>query len=250
MYIQLLKTVAFMLFIAGNKIHAQVQEYVFINIWDEYSQTTHLPKAQGERIYVQPDINIDQASLAQFKRAYPAFENLLIDIDNQLMFQYQIRQTPSRVIVKDGHVLLKETLLSTPHVTTNAVITEKMTTLSGKPLSQGQIQQDYRVLFFSDSLCPFQHIPDCQHRIRQNNELANHKPERILTIIKPFYADEQSAHNYKKRFDINHHVVFDAHNQLFTQFEITDLPYWVVQDGNGKVIYRGAQVPQKHYLSL
>ncbi|MCF2860274.1 hypothetical protein L1286_22590 [Pseudoalteromonas sp. SMS1] len=250
MYIQPLKIFVIMLFIIAYKIHAQVQEYVFINIWDEYSQATSFPKAQGERTYIQPDINIDQASLAQFKSAYPAFENLIIDINNQLMFQYQIRQTPSRVIIKDGHVLLKETLLHAPHITTHTAIDKKMTTLSGKPLSKQQIQKDYRVLFFSDSLCPFQHIPDCQHRIAQNNELARHKPESILTIIKPFYVDEQSAQDYKKRFNINHHIVFDAQNQLFTQFEITDLPYWVVQDGNGKVIYRGAQVPQKYYLSL
>ncbi|KZN57063.1 TlpA family protein disulfide reductase [Pseudoalteromonas luteoviolacea] len=251
MYIQLVNLSILLLILATTKsANAKTKEYVFINIWDAYYQTTHMPKPQGKRIFLQPDINIDQASLEQFIDVHQEFANLTIDTNNQLTFKYQVRQTPTRVIVENGKVILKESLSTSPKITAYEMTNKQMATLSGKPLSISQIQHDYQVLFFSDSLCPFQHIPDCQQRIRQNNQLAINSPKNVLTIIKPFYAEQASALSYKKRFDVNHHIVFDAQNQLFSHFKIRDLPYWIVQDATGKVVYRGNQVPKPHHLSL
>ncbi|KZN60426.1 TlpA family protein disulfide reductase [Pseudoalteromonas luteoviolacea] len=250
MYIQLLKHVLLCLLIVSYSTKSKVQEYVFINIWDEYNQTTILPVKQGERIFLQPDINIDQASLKQFADSYPKFKNITIDTHNQLMFKYQVRQTPTRVIVQEGSVKSIEPLLQKPKTITNTVISKPLSTLSGKRLDLNNIRQDYAVLFFSDSLCPFQHIPHCQQRIAQNNQLAEQIPDKILTIIKPFYADETSARNYQQRFQVNHQMTFDHQNQLFRYFEVSELPYWIVQNSQGAVIYRGNTPPKKHHLSL
>ncbi|PHI37332.1 hypothetical protein CBQ28_10010 [Pseudoalteromonas sp. GCY] len=223
--------------------HANTQEYVFINIWDEYVQPTTLPTPLAPRRLLQPDINIDEASLAQFKTAYPSYAELAIDKQNQLMQRFAVRQTPARVVVKDDKVIKRELL-----TTNSAPSTEKETriplqTLTGTPFSIATINSQYRVLFFSDSLCPFQHIPACEMRIKQNNQLADSSAYPVVTVIKPFYVEEQSARDYQQRFEVKHDIVFDHHNEVFSQFEIRELPYWVVQDKHGEVVYRGNQPP-------
>ncbi|MEJ6473617.1 hypothetical protein [Pseudoalteromonas piscicida] len=223
--------------------HANTQEYVFINIWDEYVQPTTLPTPLAPRRLLQPDINIDETSLAQFKTAYPSYTELTIDKHNQLMQRFVVRQTPVRVIVKDGKVIQRELLTTTSTPSQEKAIRIPLQTLTGTPFSIVPIDSEYRVLFFSDSLCPFQHIPACETRIKQNNQLVDSSRYPVVTLIKPFYVDEQSARDYQRRFQIKHDIVFDHHNEVFSHFDIRELPYWVVQDKQGDVIYRGNQPP-------
>ncbi|AOT10101.1 TlpA family protein disulfide reductase [Pseudoalteromonas luteoviolacea] len=243
MYIQVKLGLVLALLMVTCKTHATATEYIFINIWDEYYQSTELPQPMGERIFVQPDINIDKPSLTQFVTANPIFKGIRIDHNNQLMYKFQVRATPTRVVVNEGRVILKEALIRSepPEATSDTKV--PLQTLSGTPLSKPLIYQQYQVLFFSDSLCPFQHIPDCEKRIEQNNQLAQHN-KNVLTVIKPFYVDKQSALNYQQRFGVKHDIVFDTHNQLFEQYQINELPYWVLLDNKGKTLYRGTNVPR------
>ncbi|KZN54856.1 TlpA family protein disulfide reductase [Pseudoalteromonas luteoviolacea] len=243
MYIQAKLGLVFALFMVTCKAHATATEYVFINIWDEYYQSTKLPQPLGKRIFIQPDINIDKPSLTQFVTANPTFKGIRIDHNNQLMFKFQVRKTPTRVVVSEGRVVLKEALISSEPSEATSNTKVPLQTLSGKSLSKTLIHQQYQVLFFSDSLCPFQHIPDCEKRIEQNNQLAQHN-KNVITVIKPFYVDKQSALNYQQRFGVKHDIVFDTHNQLFEQYQITELPYWVLLDNKGEVLYRGTNVPR------
>ncbi|MEI5640073.1 MULTISPECIES: TlpA family protein disulfide reductase [unclassified Pseudoalteromonas] len=223
--------------------HANTQEYVFINIWDEYVQPTALPLPLAPRRLLQPDINIDEASLAQFKMAYPSYAELAIDKHNQFMQRFAVRQTPVRIIVKGGKVIKREVLTTTSIPKQEKQTRSPLQTLTGRAFSIANIDSEYRVLFFSDSLCPFQHIPDCEIRIKQNNQLVDSSRYPVVTLIKPFYVEEQNARDYQRRFKIEHDIVFDHHNEVFSQFEIRELPYWVVQDKHGDVIYRGNQPP-------
>ncbi|KZN60761.1 hypothetical protein N473_23830 [Pseudoalteromonas luteoviolacea CPMOR-1] len=243
MYIQVKLGLVLALLMVTCKAHAAATEYVFINIWDEYYQSTQLPQPLGKRIFIQPDMNIDEPSLTQFVIANPTFQGIRIDHNNQLMFKFQVRKTPTRVVVNEGRVILQEALISSEpsEVTSNTKV--PLQTLSGKSLSKALIHQQYQVLFFSDSLCPFQHIPDCEKRIEQNNQLAQHN-KNVLTVIKPFYVDKQSARHYQQRFRVKHDIVFDTHNQLFEQYQINELPYWILLDNKGKILYRGINVPR------
>ncbi|MDK1290289.1 TlpA family protein disulfide reductase [Pseudoalteromonas umbrosa] len=243
MYIQVKFGLILAFFIVSYKANASASEYIFINIWDEYNQSTKLPQPMGERIFIQPDINIDKPSLTQFVTTNPKFNGIRIDHNNQLMFKFQVRTTPTRVVVNEGRVIFKEALIrSAPsEATSNTQV--PLQTLSGTLLSDTLIHKTYKVLFFSDSLCPFQHIPNCEKRIEQNNQLAQQN-DRVLTVIKPFYVDKQNALNYQQRFEVKHDIVFDTHNQLFEQYQITELPYWVLLDNEGKTLYRGTNVPR------
>ncbi|MCG7536167.1 hypothetical protein [Pseudoalteromonas sp. OOF1S-7] len=222
-------------------------EYIFINIWDEYAQLTALPKPHPkiERQFIHPDINIDKPSVDQFIAQFPAYNGLKIDKLNQLAIRYGVRQTPYRLVVEDGKVQQREVLGTMPADAHVATSTEgkALHTLSGQQFDPARPETGLRVLFFSDSLCPFQHIPDCTQRITQNNRLAATIDHPVVTVIKPFYVDQAQAKAYQERFKVNHEVVFDSHNQLFSRFEVTELPYWLVQDSQGKVIYRANQVP-------
>ncbi|RXE99688.1 hypothetical protein [Pseudoalteromonas sp. PS5] len=222
---------------------ASTQEYIFINIWDEYVQPTSLPAPSAPRVMLQPDINIDDASLEQFKAAYPSYGNIKIDKQNQLMLQFSVRQTPMRVLVENGKVIQREQLSTATVASKEEKTNTPLKTLAGTPFSIETVNSQYRVLFFSDSLCPFQHIPACEMKIEMNNHLAAVSDYPVLTIIKPFYVDEQSAYAYQKRFNIKHDIVFDHHNEVFSTFDVRELPYWLVQDKQGKVVYRGNQPP-------
>ncbi|WMN58626.1 hypothetical protein NI389_10185 [Pseudoalteromonas xiamenensis] len=223
-------------------VNAQTKEYVFINIWDEYEQPTTLPAPLAPRIFLQPDLNIDAASLQQFKVTYPDYATLNIDNHNQLMRTFGVRQTPYRVIVEDGKVVKREALISplaSPHLEEK----KPLQTLSGKSFAINHIDTKYRVLFLSDSLCPFHHLPNCEMRVKQNNELAFASIYPVITIIKPFYVDIQNAFDYQQRFQVQQEIVFDHHNEVFRQFDVHELPYWLVQNQQGQVIYRGNKMP-------
>ncbi|WP_462170635.1 TlpA family protein disulfide reductase [Pseudoalteromonas xiamenensis] len=224
-------------------VSAQTKEYVFINIWDEYQQPTALPIPLAPRTILQPDLNIDTASLQQFKASFPDYANLNIDSHNQLMRTFGVRQTPYRVIVEDGTVVKREAL--TPVLASSNHVDEKipLQTLSGKSFAINHVETKYRVLFLSDSLCPFHHLPNCEARVKQNNELASASIYPVITIIKPFYVDIQNARDYQQRFQVQQEIVFDHHNEVFRQFDVHELPYWLVQNQQGQVIYRGNKMP-------
>ncbi|MCG7551115.1 hypothetical protein [Pseudoalteromonas sp. Of7M-16] len=250
MYIQVKRLIILGFLLLSYNAQSTTVEYVFINIWDEYTHTTQLPNTKVKRIFIQPDINVDKASVELFIDAYPIYQGLTIDKHNHLMNRFQVRKTPTSVLVENEQVISKRPLTTTAKTTSKPKRSSPLQTLSGKPLLKTRLQQDYQVLFFSDSLCPFQHIPACEKRIAQNNQLAKKRPEKFLTVIKPFYVDEHSAYAYKKRFAVQHDMVFDTYNQLFEYYQITELPYWVVFDTQGKVIYRSAHMPTRDHISL
>ncbi|WP_125718631.1 TlpA family protein disulfide reductase [Pseudoalteromonas rubra] len=222
-------------------------EYIFINLWDEYVQQTPLPDPHPdiERRFLHPDINIDKPSVDQFTALFPVYDGLQIDIHNQLAIRYGVRQTPYRLVVEGNQVHQREALSKAPTMAQADLPAQDKTlqTLSGRPFDPTRPGTGFRVLFFSDSLCPFQHIPNCEHRIAQNNHLSANIDYPVVTVIKPFYVDQTQVSAYQQRFNVNHEIVFDSHNQLFRHFEVTDLPYWVVQNRQGKVVYRANQVP-------
>ncbi|ALU43635.1 TlpA family protein disulfide reductase [Pseudoalteromonas rubra] len=233
--------------ILSQRTVASPIEYIFITIWDEYVQQTALPPQQPdiERRFIHPDINIDQASVEQFTTQFPTYAKLQIDTHNQLAIRYGVRQTPYRLVVEQDQVQQREALGTLPATALIDTSPQQgpLHTLSGQHFDPTKPGAGFRVLFFSDSLCPFQHIPDCERRIAQNNHLSEQINYPVVSVIKPFYVDQAQVSAYQQRFKVNHEILFDSHNQLFRYFAVTELPYWVVQNKQGKVIYRANRVP-------
>lgn len=236
-------TIAALLTGVSLPCNAKTVEYVFIDIWGEYNQPTALPPPIATRIFLQPDINIDEVSLLQFKKAHPEYATLEIDRHNQRMIALGVRQTPMRVVVEENTVIKRDYLGTEQPELSREEVQYPLQTLDGKAFMIDNMTSNFRVLFFSDSLCPFQHLPNCENKIKQNNQLAATVPYPVVTVIKPFYVDIQSAYDYQERFEVKQDIVFDHHNAVFSRFGIHELPYWLVQNQQGQVIYRGNQAP-------
>ncbi|MBD1581865.1 TlpA family protein disulfide reductase [Pseudoalteromonas sp. S16_S37] len=236
--------------------HGKV-EVIFINLWDEYYTPTTLPPKQADvtRVFLQPDINVDNNVLNGFVEAYPQFSGLQIDKNQKLALSLGVWQTPSQVIMNDGQVqqinfLGKQSSPDTVVSHDNILLDDKPDTditlkdTNGKAHHFGP-SSNSQVLFFSDALCPFQHLPKCEQKINANNQLVDLSEIPVKTIIKPFYITAQDVTSYQQRFELNHPVILDAHNQLFQKYEITSLPYWIVLNSDDKVIYRGEKPPKR-----
>ncbi|NOU51363.1 hypothetical protein HG263_12570 [Pseudoalteromonas sp. JBTF-M23] len=236
--------------------HGKV-ELIFINLWDEYYTPTTLPPKQADvtRVFLQPDINVDNNVLNGFVETYPQFSGLQIDKNQQLALSLGVWQTPSQVILDDGKVKEINFLGKQPSSDTvishdNILLENKSDTdltlkdTNGKPHHFGH-HGNSQVLFFSDALCPFQHLPKCEQKIKANNRLVDLSEIPVKTVIKPFYITSQDVASYQQRFKLNHPVILDAHNQLFQKYEITSLPYWIVLNSDDKIIYRGEKPPKR-----
>ena len=231
-------------------------EVVFINLWDEYYAPTTLPAAKADvtRIYVQPDINIDAHVVSQFVKNNPQFKGLKIDRNQRLALSLGVWKTPSQVFIFDGKAkkisylgtdtsdtsISHDGIINSLPVSTPVTLTDS----DGNSHVFGQ-NSPAQVLFFSDALCPFQHLPLCEQKVAANNQLANITTLPVTTIIKPFYISMDDVRAYKTRFSLTHPVVLDQKNQLFQKYQVTSLPYWIVLNDQDEVAFRGAKPPKR-----
>ncbi|MBQ4847175.1 thioredoxin family protein [Pseudoalteromonas sp. MMG005] len=230
------------------------EEVVFIDIWSEYAALSNLPKSHLPRRYFQIDMNVNTADLAHFIQAYPQFKTLKIDKNNRLAKHFSVQKTPTVISLKQGEVVntyTPNTLVSLPNKE-HLVITAEQLRLTSLQNSHFDFNQSdkhpTRLLFFSDALCPKHHLPDCVEKIKAHNQLDLNSKIEKLTIIKPFYVSIADTHTYKQQFYITHPVIFDKHNVLFRQFSVSELPYWILLNNQGSVMYRGNTPPSKTLL--
>ncbi|KAF7767817.1 hypothetical protein PCIT_a3918 [Pseudoalteromonas citrea] len=231
-------------------------EIIFINLWDEYYTPTTIPDKEAgvTRIYLQPDINIDTQVVSQFVKSNPQFKGLKIDKNQRIALSLGVWKTPSKVFMFDGkakRISYLGTDTENATVSHDGILTPltanqsvKLTDIDGNSHVFGQ-KRSPQVLFFSDALCPFQHLPLCEQKIAANNQLVNITTLPVKTIIKPFYISMDDVRAYKTRFSLKHPVILDQKNQLFQKYQITSLPYWVVLNAQNEIIFRGAKPPKR-----
>lgn len=96
------------------------------------------------------------------------------------------------------------------------------------------------VIMFSDSLCPFRHLPNCENKIKEFNRLQAKFGNQLswLQIIKGYYVDKAHVQGYLKKFKINATNIWDVDNKIFTDYEVFANPYIVVLDKNGEIVFR------------
>ncbi|OHU84746.1 MULTISPECIES: hypothetical protein [Pseudoalteromonas] len=229
-------------------------ELVFIDMWGEYIPPSTLPTSEFPRRFIQLDMNVSQADIDRYVNTYPLYSSLEIDKDNKLAFQYGVRRTPTIVQIKQGKMVNKIELGELPSLPSSehqpiAAHHLIVNALSGAQYSFKVHSKNIRLILFSDALCPARHLPHCEHKAMQHNEIRIPDNMEKLTVIKPFYVSLQDVKNYQKRLRVNHPVLFDKHNALFRRYGITSLPYWVILDNNNQVVYRSTTAPAQSDLA-
>lgn len=229
-------------------------ELIFINLWDEYAEPIKLPQPTDniKRVLLQPDFNVNAGAINDFVGYYPQFEGLEIDTQQTLALKYKIWQTPTRVLLNNGKVesitplrTLSDANVSHENIINNVAKKSDTFALTKPDGSTASLTLNGKkqVLFFSDALCPFQHLPNCEEKIKQNNGLIEQTTLPVTTIVKPFYITNHEVKSYQQRFHVNHPIFMDSTNSLFQKFEITSLPYWLVINEKGNPTYRGEKPP-------
>lgn len=101
---------------------------------------------------------------------------------------------------------------------------------SGKPM----------VLLFSDSLCPFHHLPNCEAELAAFNRMVETFGNQVqwLQVVKGYYTDIDSVKSYNRKFGLNIDTLWDQSNQVFKDYGVHANPYVVVIDNQGDIVYR------------
>lgn len=92
----------------------KVTHVVFMNIWDSYAgagaeaQVAQLPDhylQRSQQIWVQPEINVTRAQIAEFQGYYPDVTPLVLDQGFQLMQAYKVWQSPYHILLQGDKTL-------------------------------------------------------------------------------------------------------------------------------------------------
>ncbi|WP_105167158.1 redoxin domain-containing protein [Pseudoalteromonas sp. T1lg23B] len=230
-------------------------ELVFIDIWGEYVQPSTLAESQYPRRFIQLDMNVAQSDINKFVSTYPHYTPLEIDKNNSLSGHYGIRSTPTIVQIQHGKMVNKAVLSAPPSLPNDehqAIAAQhlQLNSLSGAQYNFKAHAAKARLILFSDALCPARHLPHCEHKAIQHNEITLPDTMEKLTVIKPFYVSLADVKSYQERLRVNHPVLFDQHNALFRRYGVTSLPYWLILDKHQQVIYRGATAPEQTQLAV
>lgn len=102
------------------------------------------------------------------------------------------------------------------------------------------------VILFSDSLCPFRHLPQCEQKIAVFNDLVSRYKDKAqwLQIVKGYYVDEQHVLGYVERFNIEVPTVWDTDNKIFADYQVFGNPYLIIVDQQGQISYRTEEFDQ------
>ncbi|CAM4270630.1 hypothetical protein [Pseudoalteromonas byunsanensis] len=246
--------IAFLLLSCASKATSDdTYELVFIDIWGEYIPPSSLPKSKYPRHFMQLDMNVTQSDIEKFVNTHPQYQSLQIDKNNTLGIRYGVRSTPTIVQIKRGKMVDKAILATPPSLPNDehkAIEAQHLLlySLSGRQHDFKADSTKTRLILFSDALCPARHLPHCEHKAMQHNEISPPDTMEKLTVIKPFYVSLEDVQSYQKRLRVNHPVLFDQHNALFRRYGIKSLPYWLILDKDHQVIYRGAMAPEQTLL--
>lgn len=103
-----------------------------------------------------------------------------------------------------------------------------------------------QVLVFTDSLCPYRHLPECESKLKKLNTLYKQfsSDSRWLTVVKEYYVTKDAVNDYIKRFDIEYPATWDQGNELFSLYKINNTPYVVIIDKKGNISWRGDQIDE------
>ncbi len=109
-----------------------------------------------------------------------------------------------------------------------------------------------QVLVFTDSLCPYRHLPGCENTLEKLNGLYQQfsADSRWLTVVKEFYVTKEVVEDYVQRFNIKHPATWDQGNNIFSHYQVKNMPYVVVVDKQGNVAWRGDQVDESLTATL
>lgn len=119
-------------------------------------------------------------------------------------------------------------------------------------LSHGELKLSVKnltkptVILFSDSLCPFRHLPQCEQKIAVFNDLVSRYQDKAqwLQIVKGYYVDEQHVRGYVERFKFNVPTIWDTDNKIFTDYQVFGNPYLIIVDQQGQIYYRTEEFGQ------
>jgi len=113
---------------------------------------------------------------------------------------------------------------------------------------QWQLMQEgtTQVLVFTDSLCPYRHLPECESKLAKLKTLYKQfsSESRWLTVVKEYYVTKDVVNDYIKRFNIEYPATWDQGNELFSLYKINNTPYVVVIDKKGNISWRGDQIDE------
>ncbi len=113
-------------------------------------------------------------------------------------------------------------------------------TISGKKVSLEQFKGKKIVwLTFWATWCPY-----CKKEIPALKELYKKYGDKIeiLAINIAFRDSVEKAEDYKFEYDLPYDVIFSS--KIAQQYEVQGTPTQIVIDINGKIVYRGTQVPK------
>ena len=114
-------------------------------------------------------------------------------------------------------------------------------TIHGKPFEYRVKKQNKPVvLLFSDSLCPFHHLPNCENELAEFNRLVKKHGDKVkfVQVLKAYYTDKDTILGYNKKFNIDVPTVWDTDNRIFSNYGVFANPYVVLLDKNGRVSFR------------
>ncbi|GLX79924.1 hypothetical protein tinsulaeT_32640 [Thalassotalea insulae] len=114
-------------------------------------------------------------------------------------------------------------------------------TLSGAPISYKMNALDKPLLIlFSDSLCPFHHLPNCEAKIEKFKQVAQLFDTKVnfLQVVKGYYVTQNDVINYNKKFNIKVSTIWDTENKLFKLYNVFSNPYAILINKSGKITYR------------
>lgn len=108
----LVLTICFALsaFAVQAKPHSKTTHTLYMNIWDHYEGKNSVfidwIQAQEHHIkYIQPNLNVTQAQISEFKKVFPAFSQLTRDQTFNSMQKHRIWQTPYHIIRHNEQIL-------------------------------------------------------------------------------------------------------------------------------------------------
>ncbi|WP_028300642.1 peroxiredoxin family protein [Oceanospirillum beijerinckii] len=268
--------------------HAKVTHLVFMNIWDSYTgagaetQVAQLPEhylQRSQQIWVQPEINVTQAQMAEFQDYYPDVAPLVLDQGFQLMHAYQVWQSPYHILLQGDKTLFSgdfaelknylgvtDTKPAKSELVAEVLAQEQASlqpskhyrklaagdlapnfngiTLQGKAFSLDQqmaADKDKPVsLVFLDSLCPMPHFPGCEDKLnRLSQTISSARDRHWVGVMSSFYVDQSIASQFAERFSLTLPLVFDTGNQIFEQYGVHGTPYQIDINPQGVIQSRG-----------
>lgn len=125
--------------------------------------------------------------------------------------------------------------------------TQKLEELTFETLEHGTFALNFQhknkatVILFSDSLCPYMHLPNCEQKLTAFKQFkAQHQQAfNWLQVVKGYYVDENHVRRYLKNFGLTLPTIWDQNNHLFSHYKVFGSPYLLILDKQGNLLFRG-----------